>query len=99
MVPEGVPLTATGSMIPHLAERERVYQFPLVYDAEWVLVDTETRRPQDRIGAGVDDCEEALPPMGFVRVAEEEGVELWEREGERLFPPGLPESCAARKLS
>lgn len=43
MVPDGVPVSAGNTLGAHLSERERILLFPVVADAEWVVVDR--RRP------------------------------------------------------
>lgn len=43
LVPDGVPVSAGNLLAGHLSERERIYTFPVIADARWVLVDR--RRP------------------------------------------------------
>lgn len=38
-VPDGVPVSAQGTIAPHLSRRPRVYVFPTIADAEWVALD------------------------------------------------------------
>jgi len=38
-IPDGVPISAQGTIAPHLSRRPRVYVFPTVADAEWVVLD------------------------------------------------------------
>ena len=48
MIPDGVPVSAGNLLAAHLSERERIYTFPVVRDAQWVLVNVKPavrRRP------------------------------------------------------
>lgn len=38
-IPDDVPVSAQGTIAPHLSRRPRVYVFPTVGDAEWVALD------------------------------------------------------------
>jgi hypothetical protein len=38
-VPQGLPGSATAALYPHLSHREKLYLFPTVADARWVLLD------------------------------------------------------------
>jgi hypothetical protein len=43
VIPDGVPVSAGNLLGAHLSERERILTFPVVDEADWVIVDT--RRP------------------------------------------------------
>lgn len=43
LVPPGVPVSAGNNLGAHLSERRRIHVFPVVADADWVIVDR--RRP------------------------------------------------------
>ncbi|HEY7732286.1 MAG TPA: DUF2079 domain-containing protein [Gaiellaceae bacterium] len=45
-VPPGAPVSATNTLGAHLSERRRVFGFPVVKEARWIVVDT--RRPSFR---------------------------------------------------
>jgi hypothetical protein len=49
MVPAGVPVSAGNLLAAHLSERRRIYTFPTVLDARWVLVDTHRPYLGDRL--------------------------------------------------
>ena len=38
-IPHGVPVSAQGTIAPHVSRRPRVYVFPTIADAEWVALD------------------------------------------------------------
>jgi uncharacterized membrane protein len=40
LVPPGAPVTATNTLGAHLSARRRIFSFPVVRDASWVVVDT-----------------------------------------------------------
>jgi uncharacterized membrane protein len=39
LIPEGVPVSVSGYLGAHLAERERLLSFPTVREANWIIVD------------------------------------------------------------
>ena len=41
VVPEGVPVSATNSLGAHLSERRRIFSFPVLREARWVVVDEQ----------------------------------------------------------
>jgi uncharacterized membrane protein len=43
LIPDGVPVSAGNLLGAHLSERERILTFPVVAEADWVIVDS--RRP------------------------------------------------------
>jgi len=38
-IPDGAVLSTTAPLFPHLDHRERIYQYPVIEDADWVLLD------------------------------------------------------------
>ena len=41
VVPDGVPVSATNSLGAHLSDRRRIFSFPLLREATWVVVDQQ----------------------------------------------------------
>ena len=41
VVPDGVPVSATNSLGAHLSDRRRIFSFPLLREANWVVVDEQ----------------------------------------------------------
>lgn len=39
VIPPTVPVSAQDAFVPHLAHRDRIYQFPRVRDAAWIILD------------------------------------------------------------
>ena len=39
LVPDGAPVSATNALGAHLSERHRIFSFPVLAEAEWVVVD------------------------------------------------------------
>ncbi len=85
-VPAGATVSAQSPFVAHLAARERIYQFPRVLDAAYVLLDAYGPIPRDDLDAGYEACRAALPWLGFELVREEDGITLWRRarEAERV---------------
>ena len=49
MIPGGVPVSAANLPGAHLSERERIYTFPVIADARWVIVDRHRPYVADRL--------------------------------------------------
>ncbi len=93
-IPEDAIVSAQSAFVPHLAEREDIFTFPRVLDAQYVLIDHFGPKPLDDLDAGYDVCLAALPQLGFDRVREEDGIELWEKRRPAETVPGVPEWCS-----
>ncbi len=39
-IPPNTPVSAQSPIVPHLANREKIYLFPEIYDAEYIVLDT-----------------------------------------------------------
>ncbi len=83
LIPDDVPVSAGNLLGSHLSERERVYTFPVIGDARWIVVDA--RRPYL--------ADQLLPAAHAVRLAalaarpdvrrvfDEDGVTVFRRVG------------------
>ena len=77
-VPDGVGVSAQATFVPHLSQREDIYEFPRIEDADWVLLD-EKRPVPSYDQHGFDDCRRELPALGFDIVRQEDRITLWQR--------------------
>lgn len=60
MVPDGVPVSATNTILPHLSMRDKAYMFPRRDDAEYVLVLRQVDAypaPPDKLEAEVNEMQ------------------------------------------
>ncbi|MGD9696747.1 MAG: DUF2079 domain-containing protein [Thermoleophilia bacterium] len=82
MIPAGVPVSAGNLPGAHLSERERIYTFPVVADAEWVLIDFRQPYLGDRLSfAGFPLAVAAVRARPDMRpVLDQDGVLLLRRE-------------------
>ncbi len=78
-VPVDAKVSAQATLVPHLAERKRILEFPRVGNAEWVVIDSYRDVPSYDL-PGFAECRDLLPAMGFVLVSEEDGVSLWHKQ-------------------
>jgi hypothetical protein len=78
MVPNGVPVSAQATYVPHLSQREDIYEFPRVGDAEWVVLDEKRPVPGYDL-PGFDACLAELPALGFEIARQEDGITLWHK--------------------
>ena len=51
LVPEGVPVSATNGVGAHLSDRRRIFSFPVVREAQWIVVDLRRASYLDRRSA------------------------------------------------
>ncbi len=82
LVPDGVPVSAGNLLGARLSARERIYSFPVIGDAQWVLVDTARPFLIDRlaIGAPHDDAVRRMnSDRRFAVVYATDGVIVWRR--------------------
>ena len=83
LIPDGVPVSAGNLFGAHLSERERVYTFPVIGDARWIIVDAKRPYLADRLLPAAHAVElaalAARPDMR--RVFDEDGVMVFRRVG------------------
>jgi hypothetical protein len=51
LVPEGAAVSATNTLGAHLSERRRVFSFPVLAEARWVIADTARMSHRDQADA------------------------------------------------
>jgi hypothetical protein len=96
-IPDGAIVSAQAPFVPHLSEREDIFEFPRVLDAEYVLIDAWGPIPTNAQAAGFDECLAVLPRLGFDEVRTESGITLWQRT---RLPEAVPEvspACSGQK--
>ena len=52
LVPSGAPVSATNSLGAHLSARRRIFSFPVLEEAQWVVVDERRLTFLDSLGPG-----------------------------------------------
>jgi hypothetical protein len=88
-VPDGVPVSAQATFVPHLSQRRHIYEFPRVGNAQWVLLDGSREVPEYDVANGFFACRDELESLGFTVIREEDGITLWYRDAVQ----GTPSSC------
>jgi uncharacterized membrane protein len=83
LIPDGVPVSAGNLLGAHLSERERVYTFPVIGDARWIVVDTHRPYLADRLLplAHAARVEALMARPDIRQVFSEDGVMLFRRVG------------------
>jgi uncharacterized membrane protein len=81
LVPAGVPVSAGNLFGAHLSERERIYSFPVVADARWVIIDRRRPYLADRLspGAHIFRVEQLRARRDMRLVFDEDGVMVFRR--------------------
>jgi uncharacterized membrane protein len=95
-VPPGAVVSAQSPFVPHLSERRKVYVFPRLLDAEYVLLDEYGPIPAEDIAGGYDVCRAALPRLGFDEIRAEDGISLWRKTRPAESVPEVPLSCSGQ---
>ena len=98
MIPPGAAVSAQSAFVPHLAERVRIYQFPRVVNARFVVTDKYGPIPANDLAAGYWPCLQALPRLGFDVIGQEDGISLWEKRRSASSVPNVPFFCSAQLL-
>jgi len=84
VVPPQAPVSATNTMGAHLSERRRVFSFPVLGEADWVVVDRQRPSYRDQADAPVE-FESALARLRssgrFTVVFDEDGILVLRRTG------------------
>jgi uncharacterized membrane protein len=81
VIPDDVPVSADNLAGAHLSERRRIFTFPVIGDARWVIVDRQRPYVGDRIGPAQHAIDVAVlrarPDMRLVM--DEDGVMVFRR--------------------
>jgi uncharacterized membrane protein len=83
LVPRAAPVSSTNFLGAHLSERERVFSFPVLAGAEWVVVDTADptvgdRRDEEAFASRLAALDRN---RAWRRVFDRDGVRLYRRVG------------------
>ncbi|MCX6021975.1 MAG: DUF2079 domain-containing protein [Chloroflexi bacterium] len=89
LVPPGDAVSAQSNLGIAFARRRRLYEFPAlwdnraeaVWDAEWAALDRYGHVSTQARAMGYDQMRERLPNLGFVKVFDEQGIELYHCAG------------------
>jgi uncharacterized membrane protein len=83
LIPDDVPVSAGNLLGSHLSERERVYTFPVIRDARWIVVDAKRPYLADRLLPAAHAVELSLLAArpDVRRVFHEDGVSVYRRVG------------------
>lgn len=73
LIPADAPVSAQSTIFPHLSQRQSVYQFPRLEDAQYAIIDTAL---PERV-AGHDETAQDLP--GFEEIFDSDGVHVFRR--------------------
>ncbi|CAN5694441.1 hypothetical protein BH24CHL1_BH24CHL1_16370 [soil metagenome] len=77
-IPAEASVSAQSGLAPHLSQREQIWEFPVLNDAEYVILDTHG--PVSRPYWAIHDAEvAALPERGYDLVWSEGSLRIYER--------------------
>lgn len=96
-IPPDASVSAQTGLVPHLSNRERIYLFPRLDDADWVALDTRGQRfaPLGSI-TYEEGLDELLCDRTFGPVFEEDGLLLFRRGAAPAAFVDTPPASAAR---
>jgi uncharacterized membrane protein len=81
LVPPAAPVSAQGTLLPHLSHREQAYEFPEVHGASYIVVDAALPVTAQARAAGYDAAVAALPGGHYEQIFARDGVRVF-----RLLP-------------
>lgn len=96
IIPPGAPVSASNGPGAHLSGRERIHLFPVIDDAEWILVDARRPDPAVEVRRTLRPVEHALGVDAVEHdpqwdtVMDEAGVKLFRRVEASASAPGGP---------
>lgn len=97
MIPPGEVVSAQSAFVPHLDERAKIYQFPRVVNARFVITDKYGPIPADDLAAGYWPCLQALPVLGFDVIRQDDGISVWEKRRPAESVPAVPVYCSDQR--
>ena len=93
-IPADEVVSAQSAFVPHLAERVKIYQFPRVVNARFVITDKYGPIPADDLSASYWPCLQALPILGFDVIRQDDGISVWEKRRPAESVPNVPVPCS-----
>jgi len=78
-IPPDAPLSAQSNLVPHLSQRRFVRDFPRVDHAAYVVIDLQSWGIWQTTYEIYVEVLWGLPDVGFCRIVEDDGVELYAR--------------------
>jgi uncharacterized membrane protein len=94
-IPATASVSAQDVLVPHLADRARITQFPVVHDAEYVVLDSSTTKWPANELTYMAKVRELL--SGRYRIDFARGPLLLLRKDDKATPAPLPEGFAKEK--
>lgn len=79
LIPADGPVSAQGTLLPHLSQRQHIYEFPDLQDAEFVVVDPSLPTTGQTREAGYEREIDALTKRGYEVIFNEDGVKVFRR--------------------
>lgn len=76
-LPPGASVSAQSSILPHISHRANIREFPFIDFATYLVVDRKGFVAWDADVAGYQRVLENLPGIGYCRLVQDDGVELW----------------------
>lgn len=80
-VPRHAAVSAQSGLLPHLSQRDDIWEFPRLERAEYVIVDRAGWRSSQADGACYERTLNALPSLGYCPLLSDDGVTLYRGGG------------------
>jgi uncharacterized membrane protein len=81
LIPPDASVEAQSTIVPHVSERREVYEYPTPGLADYVVFDKALPVTPWSIRGGYASDIERLPRIGYEKVYDKEGVQVWKRSG------------------
>jgi uncharacterized membrane protein len=95
-IPSGASVSTQTTLAPHLSQRERLYLFPTLRDAEYVVLDRRASTYPVELEEYQTALARTLESGCFIRLADRDGVLLLRRAGPYASSVSSERNCAAR---
>lgn len=79
LIPSDAAVSAQSALVPHLAFRQKIYEFPRLEDAEYVVLDERGIISQQSLSSGYYRVKENLRALGFNLIKSEDGFLVYQR--------------------
>jgi uncharacterized membrane protein len=78
-IPPDAVVSAQGTLLPHLSQRQHIYEFPRVGDAEYIIVDSSLPTTGQTREAGYERGIASLEGRGYDLIFDVDGVQVFRR--------------------
>jgi|GEM_PF-5186567 uncharacterized membrane protein len=80
LIPDGVSVSAQTNLVPDLAFRKNIYEFPDLREADYVFLDEKGSVSGNAVAWGYYQKKENLPKCGYQLIKDEDGFKIYKKD-------------------